>query len=91
MSDNDLLLQGCQDCCTVSATFKLLEGFEGILERPVIAQELHVNHLRLLSAYAADLGAVRLKFPMWHRPSQSSDEANDWYKLMEHFIKSLYA
>ena len=39
--------------------FKLLEGFEGVLERPVIAHELHANHLRLLSLYAADLGAVR--------------------------------
>ena len=51
-------LQGVQDCTTVSATFKLLEGFEGILERPLIAAELHVSHLRLLSAYAADLGAA---------------------------------
>lgn len=51
-------MQGVQDCTTVSATFKLLEGFEGILERPLIASELHLNHLRLLSSYAADLGAV---------------------------------
>ena len=42
----------------MGATFKLLEGFEGVLERPLIAKELHVNHLRLLSAYSADLGAV---------------------------------
>ena len=51
-------LQGVQDCTTVTATFKLLEGFEGLLERPLIAAELRVSHLRLLSAYAADLGAV---------------------------------
>ena len=53
-----MLCQGCEDCTTVVATFKLLEGFEGVLERPVIASDLHRNHLRLLSAYAADLGEV---------------------------------
>lgn len=53
-------LQACEDCTTVSATFKLLEGFEGILERPLIAADLHLHHLRLLSSYAADLGAVSI-------------------------------
>ena len=51
-------MQACQDCTTVNATFKLLEGFEGLLERPVIASELHVNHMRLLSSYSEDLGSV---------------------------------
>lgn len=55
-----MTVQGCQDCTTLTACFKMLEGFEGVLERPVIGRELHANHLQLLSAYAADLGTVRL-------------------------------
>lgn len=42
----------------MGATFKLLEGFEGILDRPVIASDLYVNHMRLLAAYSDDLGSV---------------------------------
>lgn len=57
--------QACEDCTTVSATFKLLEGFEGVLDRPLIAADLHVNHLRLLTAYAADLGAVSHTTKRW--------------------------
>lgn len=74
-------MQGCQDCMTVSATFKLLESFEGILERPLIARELHANHLRLLTAYSTDLGAVS-SFLLPFRQSSPSSKPHYAYPLI---------
>lgn len=66
----------------MGATFKLLEGFEGVLERPLIAKELHVNHLRLLSVYSADLGAVS---PCITNPDQLSSPSRQSHHLHPYF------
>lgn len=42
----------------MAATFKLLEGFEGLLGRDVIAADLERKHMQLMRAYCHDLREV---------------------------------
>jgi len=49
----------------MSITFKLLDSFEGLLDREVIAADLEKKHADLLGSYAKDLkvgqgGGLRL-------------------------------
>lgn len=46
------------DSPTVGRTFKLLDSFEGVLERDLIAADLEKKQLALLAAFAADLKEV---------------------------------
>lgn len=48
-------LQAFDDCTTISMTFKLLDSFEGLLDREVIAADLEKKHADLLYAYQSDL------------------------------------
>jgi len=57
-----VLNQGFDDCATVFAAFKLIESFEGLLEREFIQADLERKHLDLLKAYANDLRDVQDTF-----------------------------
>ena len=61
-------MQAVDDCTTVAAIFKLLEGFEGLLEREAIAGELERKYLELLAAFSVDIrqatGSIQLAFPL---------------------------
>lgn len=56
------LLQAFDDCTTLAATFKLLESFEGLLERDTIAAELAKKHLTMVTAFADDIKEVHEVF-----------------------------
>ncbi|MEW5311809.1 MAG: hypothetical protein WDW38_003494 [Sanguina aurantia] len=53
-----IIIQAFDDCTTISMTFKLLDSFEGLLDREVIAADLEKKHADLLTSYANDLGDV---------------------------------
>ena len=57
-----MLNQGFEDCATVFAAFKLIESFEGLLEREFIQADLERKHLELLKAYGKDLRDVQDTF-----------------------------
>ena len=50
-----ILTQGFDDCDTVIGKFKLLDSFEGLLNRPNIQDELEKKHITLLELYKQDL------------------------------------
>jgi dynein heavy chain, axonemal len=50
------------DCSTVYGRFKLLDSFEGLLERPIIQDELEKKHIGLVQSYGADLKTVQELF-----------------------------
>jgi len=47
------------DCPTVYGRFKLLDSFEGLLERPIIQDELEKKYVSLVQAYGNDLKTVQ--------------------------------
>ena len=53
-----VIIQAFDDCTTVAGTFKLLDSFEGLLEREIIQADLEKKHADLLRAYAHDLRDV---------------------------------
>lgn len=53
-----IIIQAFDDCTTLSMTFKLLDSFEGLLDREVIATDLEKKTDDLLKAYANDLSDV---------------------------------
>jgi hypothetical protein len=55
-------VQAFDDCTTLAATFKLLESFEGLLERDTIAAELAKKHLTMVTAFADDIKEVHELF-----------------------------
>ena len=57
-----VLNQGFDDCATVFAAFKLIESFEGLLEREFIQADLERKHIDLLKAYNQDLRDVQDTF-----------------------------
>ena len=50
------------DCATVYGRFKLLDSFDGLLERPIIQDELEKKYVGLVQAYGADLKDVQELF-----------------------------
>eukprot|EP00891_Asterochloris_glomerata_P002883 jgi/Astpho2/2883/Aster-01037 len=46
------------DCTTVSSIFKLLDSFEGLLDREVVAADLERKYLELVRGYGLDLREV---------------------------------
>jgi dynein heavy chain len=50
------------DCSTVYGRFKLLDSFEGLLERPIIQDELEKKYVSLVQSYGADLKSVQELF-----------------------------
>ena len=57
-----VLTQGFDDAPTTSGRFKLLDSFDALLERPVVAEELERKHLDLLTSYSDDIAAVQTMF-----------------------------
>jgi dynein heavy chain len=57
-----LWAQAFDDCTTLAATFKLLESFEGLLERDAIAAELAKKHVSMVTAFADDVKEVQELF-----------------------------
>jgi dynein heavy chain len=53
-----ILTQGFDDCDTIIGKFKLLDSFEGLLNRPIIQDELEKKHITLLELYKQDLKTV---------------------------------
>jgi len=50
------------DCSTVYGRFKLLDSFEGLLERPIIQDELEKKYVGLVESYGHDLKIVQELF-----------------------------
>jgi len=57
-----IMTQSFDDAVTINARFKLLDSFEGILERPIIQDELEKKHLLLVQTFAQDLKLVQETF-----------------------------
>eukprot|EP00878_Enallax_costatus_P014708 GHUV01015385.1.p1 GENE.GHUV01015385.1~~GHUV01015385.1.p1 ORF type:complete len:890 (+),score=327.73 GHUV01015385.1:1824-4493(+) len=57
-----LIMQAFDDCTTLSSTFKLLESFEGLLERDAIAAEVAKKHKDMVDSFAADVAEVHELF-----------------------------
>ena len=57
-----VLTQGFDDCSTIYGRFKLLDSFEGLLDRPIIQDELEKKHIALVQAYGMDLKVVQELF-----------------------------
>lgn len=57
-----VLTQGFDDCDTIIAKFKLLDSFEGLLNRAIIQDELEKKHITLLELYKQDLKTVQSIF-----------------------------
>jgi Dynein heavy chain, N-terminal region 1 len=54
--------QAFDNCGTVATAFKLMETFEGLLERDIIASDLEAKHLQLLHNFRVELAEVALFF-----------------------------
>ena len=50
------------DCATVYGKFKLFDSFEGLLERPIIQDELEKKYVMLIQSYGQDLKSVQELF-----------------------------
>jgi len=57
-----LIIQAFDDCTTIGTTFKLLDSFEGLLERELIATDLEKKHMDLLTSYGNNLRTVETIF-----------------------------
>jgi len=53
-----VITQGFDDMDTIQGRFKILESFEGLLNRPIIQDELEKKHIILLETYKQDLKTV---------------------------------
>lgn len=47
--------QAFDDCTTLTSTFKLLDSFEGLLERQVIAEDMDKKQQQLMRSYQSDI------------------------------------
>ena len=57
-----VLSSAFDDSATLTAQFKLLDSFEGLIERPIIKDELDRKHSHMLRAYLADILKVQEHF-----------------------------
>jgi dynein heavy chain len=57
-----ILTQGFDDSDTIIGKFKFLDSFEGLLNRPIIQDELEKKHITLLELYKHDLKTVATVF-----------------------------
>ena len=54
-----VIIQAFDDCVTVGSAFKLLDSFEGLLEREIIQTDLEKKQIDLMRQYGQDLKAVQ--------------------------------
>jgi dynein heavy chain len=57
-----VLVQAFDEASTMDAKFKLLENFEGLVDRPIIRDAMHLRKLPLIKSYMADLQTVQELF-----------------------------
>jgi len=57
-----ILIQAFDDSGTIYGRFKLLDSFEGLLERPIIQDELEKKHVMLVQQYGVDLKSIQELF-----------------------------
>lgn len=57
-----ILTQSFDDCDTIIGKFKLLDSFEGLLNRPIILDELERKQISLLELFKQDLKQVQAIF-----------------------------
>lgn len=57
-----VLTQGFDDCPTLSGRFKLFDSFEGIIERPIVMDELEKKYLDLIQSFHKDVKTVQELF-----------------------------
>lgn len=69
-----ILTQGFDDSDTIIGKFKLLDSFEGLLNRPIIQDELEKKHITLLELYKQDLKVVGNIFMEGKSLVDTSDE-----------------
>jgi len=55
---SSIITQAFDDSATMFGKFKLLDSFRGLLDRPIIADELERKHRALIAAYSEDLQLV---------------------------------
>eukprot|EP00884_Botryococcus_braunii_P022565 jgi/Botrbrau1/8993/Bobra.0148s0096.1 len=53
-----VIVQAFDNCGTVAIAFKLMETFEGLLERDIIAADMESKHLQLLHNFRVELAEV---------------------------------
>lgn len=79
------MVQAFDDCTTLSSTFKLLESFEGLLERDAIAAEVAKKHKDMVAAFASDVKEVHelflanRAFPVLSKNSPPHSGAAEWH------------
>ena len=57
-----ILISAFDDSATIHGRFKLLDSFDGLLERPIIQDELEKKHVLLVQQYGFDLKSVQEMF-----------------------------
>lgn len=57
-----VLLQGFEDASTVIGRFRLLESFDSLLTRPIVADALEKKHAALIESIHVDIGEVQKIF-----------------------------
>jgi dynein heavy chain len=57
-----IILTAFDDCTTINSCFKLMDNFEGVLEREIIQAELEKKHKYLVNAYKSELKIVQQIF-----------------------------
>ena len=56
-----VIIQAFDDCVTVGTAFKLLDSFEGLLEREIISTDLEKKQIELMRQYGMDLKVGRCR------------------------------
>jgi dynein heavy chain len=54
-----VMTQGFDDCTTITGQFKLLDSFDSLVNRPIIADELERKYVELINSYSEDLHHVQ--------------------------------
>eukprot|EP00854_Cymbomonas_tetramitiformis_P002137 gene2137-2836_t len=54
-----VISQAFDDCTTIAATFKLMDAFEGLLDREIIQADLERKHIDLMRAYGREVITVQ--------------------------------
>ena len=57
-----IIVQAFDDCSTLTATFKLLDSFDGMLEREIIASDLEKKHAALINSFGEEIRDVQSIF-----------------------------
>lgn len=74
-----VVTQGFDDNDTIMGKFKLLDCFEGILNRPIIQDELEKKHTVILDMYKQDLKIVQKIFLEGKQLIDQNDEKSPIY------------